>query len=56
MVNLDTKDLIEAYDTSIRYKDIYHYVQDSRLSANNKMQKKIAGEANLYVMITCCLR
>ena len=51
MVNLDTKDLIEAYDTSTRYKDIYHYVQDSRLSGNNKMQKKIAGEANSYVMV-----
>ena len=51
MVNLDTKDLIEAYDTSIRYKDIYRYVQDDRLSGNNKTQKKIAGEANSYVTI-----
>ena len=51
MVNLDTKDLIEAYDTSIRYKDIYHYVQDGRLSGNNKTQKKIAGEVNSYVTI-----
>ena len=51
MVNLDTKNLIEAYDTSARYKDIYHYIQDSRLSGNNKMQKKIAGEANSYVTI-----
>ena len=51
MVNLDTKDLIEAYDTSIRFKDIYHYVQDSRLSGNAKTQKKFAGEANLYVTV-----
>ena len=51
MVNLDTKDLIEAYDTSIRFKDIYHYVQDGRLSGNVKTQKKIAGEANLYVTV-----
>ena len=51
MVNLDTKDLIEAYDTSIQYKDIYHYVQDSRLSGNNKTQKKITGEAKTYVTI-----
>ena len=49
MVNLDTKDLIEAYDTSIRFKDIYHYVQDGRLSGNVKTQEKIAGEANSYV-------
>ena len=46
MVNLDTKDLIEAYNTSTRYKDIYRYVQDGRLSGNNKMQNKIAGETN----------
>ena len=51
MVNLDTKDLIEAYDTSIRFKDIYRYVQDGRLSGNVKTQKKIAGEANLYVTV-----
>ena len=51
MVNLDTKDLIEAYDTSTRYKDIYHYVQDGRLLGNNKMQNKIASGANSYVMI-----
>ena len=51
MVNLDTKDLIEAYDTSTRFKDIYCYIQDSRLSGNNKMQKKISGEANSYVTI-----
>ena len=51
MVNLDTKDLIEAYDMPIRYKDIYRYVQDGRLSGNNKTQKKIAGEANSYVTI-----
>ena len=51
IINLDMKDLIEAYDTSIRFKDIYCYVQDGRLSGNAKMQKKIAGEANLYVTV-----
>ena len=51
MVNLDTKDLVESYDTSTRYKDIYRYVQEGRLSGNNKIQKKIAGEANAYVTI-----
>ena len=51
MVNLDMKDLSEAYDTSTRYKDIYHYVQDGRLPGNSKMQRKIAGEANSYVVI-----
>ena len=26
MVNLDTKDLIEHYSTSLRYRDIYNYI------------------------------
>ena len=51
MVNLGTKDLIEAYDTSTQYKDIYRYIQDGRLSGNNKTQKEIAAEANSYVTI-----
>ena len=51
MVNLDTKDLIEAYDTSTRYKEIYRYIQEGRLSGNAKIQKKIADEANSYVTI-----
>ena len=51
MVNLDTKDLIEAYDTSTRLEDIYCYVQDGPLSGNNKTQKKLAGKANSYVII-----
>ena len=51
MVNLDTKDLIEAYDTSIRFRDIYRYVQDGRLPGNINTQKKITGEANSYVVM-----
>ena len=31
MVNLDTKDLIENYTKSLRYRDIYNYITDSRL-------------------------
>ena len=51
MVNLDTKDLIEAYDTSIRFRNIYRYVQDGCLPGNINTQKKIAGKANSYVVI-----
>ena len=51
MVNLDTKDLIEAYPISIRYKDIYNYIKSGRLPGNLKTQKKIAGEASTYVVI-----
>ena len=51
MVNLDMKDLSEVYDTSTRYKDIYRLVQDGRLPGNNKIQWKLAGEANFYMVI-----
>ena len=51
MVNLDTKDLAEAYGTSIRFKDVYRYVQEGRLAGNIKVQKKIAREANAYITI-----
>ena len=51
MVNLDTKDLIEHYSTSLRYRDIYNYVADSRLPGNVTTQKKVAGEAANYVIV-----
>ena len=51
MVNLDTKDLIEHYRTSLRYRDIYNYVADGRLPGNVATQKKVAGEAANYVIV-----
>ena len=51
MVNLDTKDLIESYPKSLRYREIYNYVTDGRLPGNAITQKKIAGEAANYVVV-----
>ena len=51
MVNLDTKDLIENYTKSLRYREIYNYIADSRLPGNAITQKKIAGEAANYVVV-----
>ena len=51
MVNLDTKDLIESYTKSLRYREIYNYVADGRLPGNAITQKKIAGEAANYVVV-----
>ena len=51
MVNLDTKDLIEHYSMSLRYRDIYNYVADGRLPGNVTTQKKVAGEAANYVIV-----
>ena len=41
MVNLDTKDLIESYTASLRYREIYNYVADGRLPGNAITQKKL---------------
>ena len=49
MVNLDTKDLVKQYTNSLRYRDIYNYIADSRLLGNT--QKKIAGEAANNVIV-----
>ena len=43
MVNLDTKDLIESYTKSLRYREIYNYVTDGRLPGNATTQKKDCG-------------
>ena len=51
MVNLDTKDLIEHYSKSLRYRDIYNYIAGGWLPGNVNMQKKIAGEAANYVIV-----
>ena len=51
MVNLDTKDLVEHYTTSLRYCDIYNYIADGRLPGNANTQKKVAGKAKNYVIV-----
>ena len=51
MVNLDTKDLIEHYSKSLRYRDIYNYIADGRLPGKANTQKKIAGKAANYVIV-----
>ena len=51
MVNLDTKDLIESYTKSLRYREIYNNFADGRLPGNANTQKKIAGEAANYVVV-----
>ena len=51
MVNLDTKDLIESYTKSLRYREIYNYIADGRLPGNAITQKKIVGEAANYIVV-----
>ena len=51
MVNLDTKDLIESYTKSLRYREIYNYIADGRLPGNVITQTKIVGKAANYVVV-----
>ena len=51
MVNLDTKDLIENYTKSLRYRKIYYYIADGRLPGNVITQKKIPGKAANYIVV-----
>ena len=51
MVNLYTKDLVEHYTKSLRYRNIYNYIADGRLPGNVNTQKKIAGKAANYVIV-----
>ena len=51
MVKLDTKDLIESYTKSLRYREIYNYITDGRLPGNANTQKKIVGETANYVVV-----
>ena len=41
MVNLDTKDLIESYAKSLRYREIYNYVADGRLPKMQLHRKRL---------------
>ena len=43
MVNLDTKDLIESYTKSLRYRDIYNYIADGRLPGKRNYTEKDCG-------------
>ena len=49
--NLDTKELIEAYAQSVRFRDIYAYIAFNKLPGNINHQKKVAGEAMNYVVV-----
>ena len=50
VVNIETADLIREYDKSVRFKDIYNYIQRDKLTGNSAIQKKIAGEAMNYIV------
>ena len=50
-VNLDTKELIEEYPNSVRFKDIYAYIAKNKLPGSAKAQRKILNEASNYFVV-----
>ena len=47
MVNLDTKDLIESYTKSLRYREIYNYVADGTSWKCNYAEKDCGRSSKL---------
>ena len=48
---IQAQDLIKAYQTSMHFQDIYHYITDEKLSSDSEAQNCICAEALNYVVV-----
>ena len=48
---IQAQDLIKAYQTSVHFRDIYHYIIDGKLPSDSKAQNCIRAEALNYVIV-----
>ena len=48
---IQAQDLIIAYQTSVHFQDIYHYITDRKLPSGSKAQNCIHAEALNYVIV-----
>ena len=48
---IQAQDLLKAYQTSTRFRNIYQYITDGKLSPSSKVQNCIRAEALNYVVI-----
>ena len=48
---IQAQDLIKAYQTSVHFRDIYHYITDGKLPSGSKAQNCIHAEALDYVVV-----
>ena len=48
---IQAQDLIKAYQTSMCFRDIYHYITDRKLPSGAKAQNCIHAEALNYVVV-----
>ena len=48
---IQAQDLVKAYQTSMHFQDIYHYITDRKLPSGSKAQNCIHAEALNYVVV-----
>ena len=48
---IQAQDLIKAYQTSMHFQDIYHYITDRKLLSGTKALNCIHAEALNYVVV-----
>ena len=48
---IQAQDLIKSYQTSMHFRDIYHYITDGKLPSDTKAQNCIHAEALNYVVV-----
>ena len=48
---IQAQDLVNAYQTSMHFRDIYHYITDGKLPSGTKAQNYIHAEALNYVVV-----
>ena len=48
---IQAQDLVRAYQTSMHFRDIYHFITDGKLPSGSKAQKCIHAEALNYVVV-----
>ena len=48
---IQAQDLVKAYQTSMCFQDIYHYIADRKLPSGIKAQNCICAEALNYVVL-----
>ena len=48
---IQAQDLVKAYQTSMCFQDIYHYITDGKLPSGAKAQNCICAEALNYVVV-----
>ena len=48
---IQAQDLVKVYQTSMHFRDIYHYITDGKLPTGTKAQNCIHAEALNYVVV-----